>query len=136
MITEHIKALLAESNSFGEDLIASSKIDGYAEKICNNANIICIYREGKLAGFIAYYDNNIDHGIGYLTMLVIAKEHRSKGFGKLLLESSLRDLKNKKFIKYRLEVLKKNKKTLDLYVKYGFVRMEDRGKVWLMEADL
>ncbi|MBB6130767.1 GNAT family N-acetyltransferase [Mucilaginibacter lappiensis] len=136
MIREDIKTLLAENNSTEEGLIELSDLNLYVDKICRNASVICSYEEGKLSGLIAYYNNDTHNILGYLTVLVIARKYRSKGLGKILLESSLQDLKNKHFKKYRLEVLKQNKKAFKLYTKYGFVVLEDRGNVWLMEVDL
>lgn len=136
MIREDIKTLLAETYPNGIGLIEPSDLDEYVDKICRNATIISCYENGEFAGFIAYYNNDIDNILGYLTVLIIAKAYCSKGLGKILLESSFRDLKNRNFKKYRLEVLKENKKALNLYLKHGFIRIEDREKVWLMEVDL
>ena len=130
-----IKELILNHNDAREGIYISISVDSYLEKIEKNAVIHAYYDGNQLKGFIAYYANDFLKG-GYLTMILIDKVNQGKKLGKLLLECSIQDLKNKGFHTYSLEVLKKNQRAVSFYNKYGFEIDEDREDMWLMKLNL
>jgi ribosomal protein S18 acetylase RimI-like enzyme len=135
MIAE-IKKLIVSNNATKKGIQITCDIDEYVSKIHNYATILPYYSASQLKGFIAYYSNDVSQNTAYLTMIIIDAAFQGEGLGKLLLESSISDLKYRGFFNYRLEVLKENKKALSMYIKYGFTIQEDRGSLWLMNLNL
>ncbi|WP_228851074.1 GNAT family N-acetyltransferase [Aegicerativicinus sediminis] len=95
-------------------------IPTYVDKIHKAATIRSIYKDGELKAFIAYYDNDENSQKAYLTMLAVSKDCWHLGYGKLLLEQSIKELREKGFQLYSLEVNKDNLTAIALYKKFGF----------------
>lgn len=98
----------------------------YVEKILKHATIIEIRNNERLVAFIAYYDNDLNFSNAFLSMLAVETNSRKMGYGKSLLEFSIKEIEKKGFKSYGLEVKKNNDKAILLYEKYGFVYLEDR----------
>lgn len=106
-------------------------VDQYIDKILKHATIINYYSANSLVGFIAYYNNDYENRIAFLSMLVVKHDYIGKGIGALMLESSLKDLSNKNFKKYRLEVLKKSK-AIEFYKSFDFEIEEEKENSFIM----
>lgn len=130
-----IKELILKHNFEEKGILINYEIDLYIEKINKYAVVLPYFSKGSLNGFIAYYANN-ENGCGFLTLLLIDDNHQGNKLGKLLLETSIVDLRNKGFKSYKLEVLKRNIRAIEFYTSYGFVIEEDRGLLWLMNLYL
>lgn len=115
-----ILELLEKVNDRDGNLMIGLNLKEYVDKIHNKAKIISIQQEGKLLGFIAYYDNALDKKEAYLTMLAVDKEFQGKGYGKWLLGSSIKFLKDQGFLKYKLQVATNEIRAIHLYTSYGF----------------
>ncbi len=135
-MTNQISELLTNSNLSEIGIEIPLPIDEYVTKIYENATIIPYFGQSSLNGFISYYNNDPAKLNAFLTMLFVADHYQGNGIGKLLLNTSIADLKRKGFVNYSLEVLKTNQKAIDLYRKFGFEVQEDRGKLWLMSMAL
>ncbi len=98
----------------------------YVDKIEKNATIISIEKNARLIAFIAYYENDSSFDLAFLTMLAVDTNSKKMGYGKSLLEISIKEIEKKGFKRYGLEVRKKNIKVIQFYEKYGFVCLEDR----------
>lgn len=112
--------LIYQQNSLLNGSLIKQPVDEYVEKIMRNANIITHSIQGQLAGFIAYYCNDPQRGLAFLTMLCVAPEHRGKGIGSNLISYSICDIKSKGFKRYELEVNENNLPALQLYKNAGF----------------
>lgn len=132
---DDLKELILKHNSLAEGIYIPYNVDEYIVKIKNNAVINTYYIENSLKGFIAYYINDPQKN-AFLTMLLIDKSYQGKKIGKLFLESAIRDLKNRQFNSFALEVLKNNYKAISLYEQLGFKTEIDRGNLWLMRLNL
>lgn len=106
-------------------------IHEYINKIEKNSTIISISKNKILRAFIAYYDNDPDCDLAFLTMLAVESSSRKMGYGKSLLEISIKEIEKKGFNRYGLEVNKNNIKAIQFYEKYGFIYLEDRKKDFL-----
>lgn len=131
---KEIKNLIFSHNNIEEGIYITYDLEKYVDKLIKNATIITYINEGVLKGFIAFYANNPNKN-AYLSMILIDKKSQGENIGKLLLESSINNLKNKKFINYSLEVLKQNTKAINFYKNFGFKIKEDRNLLWLMSLD-
>lgn len=133
---EEIRRLLELNNSASDGIWIEVPIGDYVSKIYTKSTIIPFISEGDLKGFISFYCNDSDRKRAFLSMIIVAKDYRSKGVGKLLFNASLEYLKKLEFKTYSLEVLKNNTVAIEFYTKFGFVVKEDKGQFWLMEFEL
>lgn len=97
----------------------------YCNKIKKNAVFEYILCNEEIAGFIAYYANDIQRRQGYITMVLIRTRYRGRGFSSILLERVLDKIKSKGFGSCKLEVEKKNVIAIQIYEKFGFIKVED-----------
>jgi ribosomal protein S18 acetylase RimI-like enzyme len=130
---EQLIELLVIANHESAGRLIQINIDSYVDKILKNATIITINKNHQLQGFIAYYDNDIKKEFAYLTMIAIRKENENTGYGRMLMELSIKEIKKLGFKKYRLEVYHKNFKAINLYEKYGFVEIKRDSQSLFME---
>jgi len=130
-----VKELILNHNNSKDGIYIPYDVDDFINKIKRYAVIQTYYNENDLKGFIAYYANDPFKN-AFLTMLLIDKNCQGEKLGKLLLESSIQDLKNRDFNNYGLEVLKQNQRAILFYEKFGFKKEEDRGDLWLMRLNL
>ena len=129
--------LILKNNSVEQhSLIIPVDVQSYVDKILQNATVVPYYRSNALEGFIAYYSNDPKGYFSFLTMILVSTDAQGTGIGNLLLELSIKDLKNRKFKTYELEVLRNNKKAISLYQKHGFELNEMRGELMVMKLDL
>ena len=113
-----------------------TNIPEYVDKIIMYATLETISEHGRIKAFIAFYENDEDKELAYLTMIAVHKDHWQLGYGKKLLESSINQIKNKGFKRYRLQVKKDNLKAIKLYEDYGFVRVGEALGLIDMEKQL
>lgn len=111
-------------------------LEKYVDKITEKASIISIIKNNILVGFIAFYDNDPNKELAFLTMIIVKKEFENLGYGKSLLEFSLKEIKNKGFKKYGLKVHTENDYAIRLYEKYGFVKIERELNFFYMEKKI
>jgi ribosomal-protein-alanine N-acetyltransferase len=128
--------LLFKLNDIHQGKLITNDINKYVDKIVEKASLVTIYNGSNLKGFIAYYDNDKMNQTAYLTMIAIEPYSQGLGYGKNLIDFSVKNLKRQGFKMYKLEVLKNNTKALTMYQKYGFVIEEDRSDFWLMNLEL
>ena len=133
---DDLKKIILSQDDIIAEITKKYDVEEYLSKLSKHAKILPYYSGSFLKGFIAYYLNDILKENAYLTIIIIDKDSRDKGLGKLLLESSISDLINRGFKSYRLEVLKKNEKALAFYKKYGFEIEKDLGNSYLMNLNL
>jgi ribosomal protein S18 acetylase RimI-like enzyme len=133
---KQIAKILESINLEFEGILIQKPIEEYVIKIISNSTIIPFISEGILKGFISFYCNDFKGKKGYLSMVIVSKDSRDKGIGKILLEASIEYLKNLEFETYSLEVHKTNNKAIDFYSSFGFIKKENKGNFWLMELIL
>ena len=101
--------------------LLSVNIPEYVDKIQNFATIVSISKKGEIKAFIAFYENDKNIEIAYLTLIAVCKDCWQLGYGKKLLEFSINEIKKKGYKLYRLEVKEDNSKAIKFYEKYGFI---------------
>lgn len=132
-----IVALLHElDKDFDPTLSSIINISNYAEKIKNNAKIMSYFDNGNLVAFIAFYCNDLETRIGFMSMLAVSKNNQGKGLARSLIKSSIDLLKNENFNRYRLEVFKTNNKAINLYKKMGFEVISELDFSLILELEL
>lgn len=122
-------------NKYQEELLIPIPLDIYVEKISSNANIINFY-ESKLIAFIAFYCNDINNRVGFITMILVDKEFQKKGIGQLLLDAAINRLQYSEFSVCELKVLKSNRKAIDFYKRNMFEEKGIENDFLIMERKL
>lgn len=115
-----LKALLTKVQDALDFSLFLGDIEAYLNKIATNARIIRLQTEGCLRGFIAYYCNDPDRDLAFITMVAIDPSHTRKGIGSKLLQTALDDIRACGFKRVRLEVHANNTPALHLYSNTGF----------------
>ena len=133
---EDVLRLLAANNSKEDGIYIPQDLESYVDKLIQFSKIIAVHENGAFQGFISYYKNDSQKKLGYLSMLLINKESQSFGTGSFLLKTAIEDLKKELFSVFQLEVLKTNVKAINLYKKFGFKTIKEKGDLLLMELEL
>jgi len=84
--------------------------------------------DNDLIGYIIY---NIVQDEAHITNFAIKKEHQNKGFGSILLEFAINNIKNLGVKSIYLEVRVSNERALHIYEKFGFKKLYIRKKYYL-----
>ncbi|ASO07972.1 GNAT family N-acetyltransferase [Arenibacter algicola] len=117
---EKIRILLYNlKDQLGEDFLKLD-IEKYLNKLVSKAKIISIINQDKLEAFIAFYANDVNNEIGYITMLAVDQESQNKSLGKNLLNLTSSILKQQGFKFLDLEVNPNNAVAISLYESQGF----------------
>lgn len=128
--------LLDSLNNDSKGRLLSADISEYVDKIQRFATIVTISKKAEIKAFIAYYENDKKEELAYLTMIAVCKESWQLGYGKNLLECSIKALTNRGFKKYKLEVKEDNLKAIQLYKDYGFKILSLEQGMFSMEKEL
>lgn len=117
-----IKNILYQFNSvFKPTLIQRvGDLEVYAKKLYNNAQMFAVIKGLQYIGFTAFYSNDIENNIAYLTQLAVKPEIQNKGIGKTLLSVSMEFSRRRGMKVIKLEVIKDNIKAISFYKKNGF----------------
>lgn len=130
---EDLLRLLSANNSKEDGIYIPQELENYVDKLCEFSKIIGVHNNGDFQGFISYYMNDTKKEVGYLSMLLINKEFQSSGTGSFLLKAAIDDLQRNSFSFFQLEVLKANDKAINLYSKFGFKVIKEKGDLFLMQ---
>ncbi|MBU0482405.1 MAG: GNAT family N-acetyltransferase [Proteobacteria bacterium] len=90
-------------------------LSDYVEKLCQCATCLFILEQNKIVGLSAIYCNDLINKRAFLTLFVIAKHLRRKGFATKLFNESLNVARSKKMSHFFWEVNSKNKKAMLFY---------------------
>ncbi len=82
-----------------------------------------LYYRGELVGFIMV--NIFSKNKFTISEIIVFSPFQGRGFGKFLLNESLKRMKRKKEKAVFLSVTRKNKKALNMYMEFGFERIRD-----------
>jgi len=135
---EEVEALLLRAH---EEALPSfpPAIDfsAYARKITDHARITGLRVDGALIAFLAFYCNDPERRLAYMSMLMVRSDYRGRGLARRLVQQSLRELTAAGFLVYRLEVGKNNREAIALYKAMGFTETgEEKESSLYMERRL
>lgn len=126
--------LLETGSEDGLYPLEPAAVPAYVDKIVRGATILSVRSGDVLQAFLAFYCNDPQRRVGYLSMLLVHRDHRQKGLAALLVEESVRRLRHMDFYKYRLEVHRENVSAIRLYERLGFERTgEESERTLFME---
>ena len=116
--------LTCAPNFYDQKRNNESDIYGLALKFTNRANVIIASENGEVAGFLAYYSNDLVTRSSYISMIVCRARFQGSGLGTRLLQYMIDDCIKRDFYNIKLEVATSNIAAIGFYVKRGFVRLD------------
>jgi len=93
----------------------------YALKLAERAVVDIISIEGKIAGFVAYYCNDLSSKCAFLTQIAVADDCKRQHVAHTLLEYCIEKSKQKGMEKLICEVDEDNADSLKFFFTHGFV---------------
>lgn len=127
---------LACDHDFIPKLSSRVNIKDYCKKLHDNARIISIHIDNKLAGVLAIYCNDLIKKEAFISSVCISKEYRGKGLSHILITKALELVHKLGFFTIKLEVGKNNLSAVSLYKKYGFRELEEKLQTIIMLYEL
>ncbi len=94
-----------------------------SKKFSKYAEFYCLKQENEPIGFIAFYDNNQETKVAFLSMIIVSKEYQGQGVGKYLLNKMIEVCRIKGMNSITLEVDKTNENAIVFYEKHGFSKI-------------
>lgn len=131
---ESLEILTSFDSMFSPYLSTSVELPEYSKKLAQKANWILCVDNGKLVGYIAYYENR-DKAFDYITSICVLDECKGKGIASRMLDYLIES--DKEVIScIQLLCRKNNEKALRYYYKHGFVEEEDLDDKYLLKKVL
>lgn len=119
---DEIKQILTES---ADSLYDQSNnniqfIETQAEKFHKFGIFRAVFCGEQIVGFTAFYANDSQEYIAYLSMIIVNHEYQHNGYGRILLEDVITECIKRGMRILRLEVADTNAPAIALYEKRGF----------------
>lgn len=95
-------------------------LDTYVQKLYRNAIIFIAIEENDFVGFVAFYANDMNTHIAYLTQIAVKPKAQNKAIGKDLIDLCTKTSKDNGMVAIKLEVYNNNMKAIGFYKKHGF----------------
>lgn len=105
-------------------------------KFANYAQVAAAYKEDKLAGYVAFYCNNLETKTAFISIIVVKKEYQGCGIGSQLYSSVIQTLRDKSFTHLNLEVAKLNTSAINFYEDKGFIKIEERDTSYIFSKPI
>jgi ribosomal protein S18 acetylase RimI-like enzyme len=128
--------LMSQLINDGSGLFELGDLNAYVDKLIEKACLITVIEEDVLKGFLAYYANDYENKVAFLSMLIISPSARRMGYGRRLVEFVFADLTLKGFKKCCTEVKEDNIKALSVCKRLGFSHVGKNGGYVVLEKVL
>ncbi|HMG10603.1 MAG TPA: GNAT family N-acetyltransferase [Mucilaginibacter sp.] len=112
--------LMSQLINDGSGLFELDDLNTYVDKLIEKACLLTIIEQDVLKGLLAYYANDYENKVAFLSMLIISPSARRMGYGRRLVEFVFTELTLKGFKKCCTEVKEDNIKALTVCKKLGF----------------
>ncbi len=96
------------------------EINEYAKKLSSYANFYLAKENGENIGVLAFYANDTQNRMAYISLIGVKNSLQGKGYGKWLLENCVKMAKENKMEKIALEVDDDNQNAIMFYERNGF----------------
>lgn len=102
-----------------------SSLSEYAQKVVCFGRVLIAVKNGNVVGLCAFYDNNQDLKIGYITLIGVKEEYRNCHIGQTLLLACEEMMRQSGMQSVRLEVDNDNEVATHFYICMGYVKSEE-----------
>jgi ribosomal protein S18 acetylase RimI-like enzyme len=82
-----------------------------------------LFERGSQIGFVALEKSSSDPALFYLEKLAVLPEHRSMGYGRLLMNFALDEVRKNDGKKISIGIINENLKLKKWYIDYGFIEL-------------
>lgn len=132
-LTEVLEFLKEINDDIFPPLDSRVDLNVYAGKILDFAECLVVKTNDKIQALSAFYCNDFENKVSYLTLIAVGSLLRNQGVATKLLDETIRHAKSKGMKKLVLEVNEQNQPAVKLYQKYGFeiFQTEDNGSVFM-----
>ena len=100
-----------------------------SKKFSKYAEFYCLKQEDEPIGYIAFYDNNQETKVAFLSMITVSKEYQGQGLGNRLLNKMIEVCRIKGMNSITLEVDKTNENAIVFYEKHGFSKISKESNI-------
>jgi ribosomal protein S18 acetylase RimI-like enzyme len=98
----------------------------FAKKILAYGSAIMAFAENhREAGLVAFYANDRNTQVAYITLVAVTPEFRAKGLGRQLVEMAITESRSEGMVLMRLEVYHDNNPAIALYKRCGFLECDE-----------
>ncbi len=111
-------------------------IGAYSQKIAENSVTFEAWVGGELVGLVAAYFNDEKKQTGFITNVSTIKEYFGKGIAAQLIKNCISYGTEQQFGAISLEVNQNNNNAIQLYKKYDFLPIAEKGDLVIMKKDL
>lgn len=120
---EDILYLIQETDSLFEPPLSNRvELKEYAIKLQQKASLELAYtNEGKPVGMLAYYANDHQSQIAYITFLAVLPEFQGQGIAKILMKKGIQNCQQNKMKEIKVETWEENALVIRFYEKFDFL---------------
>jgi ribosomal protein S18 acetylase RimI-like enzyme len=134
-MNEELRKLIQQTCSADRNLVCGD-VDTYTNKLFEKAEFLVSSESGKVKGFVAFYCNDQQTRIAFISFVVTSPEFRGKGLAKSLVKCILDIAQERGFAKCQLKVNQDNFPAIALYRTLKFSLVEVKKDKILMEISL
>lgn len=113
-------ALALECDGANFPLLGGRSVDDYVAKLRSAAEVTGWWVCGEFAGFVAFYANDDETKVAFISMLWVSARQRQRKIGSILLRHVAEVCKARAFESIRLQVARDNVAALNFYTGRGF----------------
>jgi ribosomal protein S18 acetylase RimI-like enzyme len=125
--------LMSQLINDGSGLFELDDLNTYVDKLIEKACLLTIIEQDVLKGLLAYYANDYENKVAFLSMLIISPSARRMGYGRRLVEFVFTELTLKGFKKCCTEVKEDNIKALTVCKRLGFTSAGTKNGYMVLE---
>lgn len=116
--------------------IKDEQLSNLAIKFAKNAVFISILDNEKVVGYAAFYCNNLESKMAFLSMIIIDRDYQGKGCGHMLMDKVCQIAHENGMHSIRLNVANRNINAIRFYEKIKFSIISKSETIMIMEKDL
>ena len=115
------RAIITKCDSaFTEPMSKRTYFHDITVKINTYGNFIALEKDGEAVGYAAFYANNFETKVAYISLLVVDKKHWGHNYGKMLIDKVKEMSKEIGMTVLRLAIRKNEFKSLAVFIRNGF----------------
>lgn len=126
-------------NDFNPSAASPSGLQGYVKKLVHNGRVIAaisVTSTTVVAGILAGYFNNPEQGFSYVSAFHVRIPFRRMHIGKMLMDKAVEISRVGGFKSIQLKVDKSNLGGIGFYERFGFIKIGEDEKQFVMNYNL
>lgn len=116
-----LKSIKQCDNVFEESIVSRIDFTSLFHKICEYSIFLVAYVDEEIAGYLAFYANDLINKVAFITLLAVKSKYQNKHIGKKLIEMCELYAKNNGMLQIKLEVLNQNNNAIRFYKRNGYI---------------